>query len=175
VERCDDVIEEKVSKESAIKNIYIMAERLAYIHYAFAKTLVDEFGEEQGRAIASKAIEKYGSIVAEIAQKNLETQGLEPILENYKDLPSWGWDFVPVELPPEKPYGFSNKLENCPLANVWKNFGKDAESLGRIYCYVDQAKYGAFGKGYRCIHDKNILDGDEYCIIRVELDGPEDR
>ena len=169
------MIEEKVSKELAIKNIYIMVERLAYIHYAFAKTLVEELGEDRGREIASRAIEKYGATVAGIVQKNLEGQGVEPILENYKDLPSWGWDFAPVEPPPERPYGLSSKVTNCPLARAWKDLGKEAESLGRLYCRVDQAKYGAFGKGYLCVHDQNILDGDEYCIIRVELDGPEDR
>ena len=41
--------------------------------------------------------------------------------------------------------------------------GEEGLRLGRYYCWVDQAKYAAYGKGYRCLHDKNTMDGDDCC------------
>ena len=52
--------------------------------------------------------------------------------------------------------------------------GEEGLRLGRYYCWVDQAKYAAYGKGYRCLHDKNTMDGDDCCVIRVELEAPEE-
>lgn len=40
--------------------------------------------------------------------------------------------------------------------------------IGYIYCYVDQAKYEGYNKELKCFHDKNVLDGDDCCIIRVQ-------
>lgn len=70
-------------------------------------------------------------------------------------------------MPDDKPCGKISKITLCPLAEVWKKLGEDGIRLGRMYCYVDQAKFGAYGKGYECVHDKNTLDGDECCVIRV--------
>jgi hypothetical protein len=42
---------------------------------------------------------------------------------------------------------------------------RGAESLGRLYCYVDQAKFAAFDPECECRHLKNVLDGDETCEV----------
>lgn len=39
--------------------------------------------------------------------------------------------------------------------------------MGRIYCFVDQAKYEAYNPGLECVHVKNVLDGDPYCELAV--------
>jgi hypothetical protein len=53
----------------------------------------------------------------------------------------------------------------CPLARVWREMGAPEE--GRVYCYVDQAKYEAYNRELRCVHTKNVLDGDPYCELAV--------
>ncbi len=39
--------------------------------------------------------------------------------------------------------------------------------MGRIYCYMDQAKYTAYNPELKCVHVKNILDVDPYCELAV--------
>lgn len=163
--------EEFVSKESALENIMIMAERLAFLHYSFAKTLEEELSAELAEELISKSIVEYGRLAAVFAMERITDQGLETTLANYKhgkDLPSMGWKFSPMDLPSDKPKGKMTKVLYCPLAEIWGKLGADGERLGRLYCGVDQAKYKSYGKGYKCFHDKNILDGDDYCVIRVE-------
>ena len=82
--------------------------------------------------------------------------------ENYKeDLPSLGWeiDHVVVEGEPR------SRVHFCPLADVWRE--ADAVKIGRLYCYVDQAKFKAYNPNLECVHEKNILEGDPYCELAV--------
>lgn len=169
--------EEMVPKELALDDVLVMAERLAFLHYAFAKTLEQELPEEAAKTIILKAMDEYGRLCAQSAMDKIEAQGLKPTLANNKygkNLPSMGWKFAPIEMPADKPYGKISKITYCPLADVWRKLGPDGERLGRLYCWVDQAKFKAYGKGYRCVHDQNVLDGDSCCVIRVELDKPEE-
>ncbi|MEA4871507.1 MAG: L-2-amino-thiazoline-4-carboxylic acid hydrolase [Synergistaceae bacterium] len=167
------MIEETVSQKQATENVLIMAERLAFLYYAFAKTLEDELSSDKAKILTLKAIDMYGRLAAESAAQQLEIQGLETTLENFKfgkDLPSAGWESAKIEKPADKPCEKISKITFCPLADSWKKLGDDAKRLGRLYCGVDQAKFKAYGKGYLCFHDKNVLDGDDYCIIRVTSD-----
>lgn len=169
--------EEVVSKELALENVLIMAERLALLHYAFAKTLEQEFSEKTAKILILKAIGEYGRLAAASATEKLKEQDRKITLANYKygkDLPSMGWETEPVEMPADKPAGKISKITYCPLADTWQKLVPDGKRLGRLYCLIDQAKYETYGKGYRCFHDKNVLDGDGHCIIRVELDTLED-
>lgn len=168
--------EEMVSRESALENVLIMVERLAFLHYAFVKTLEDEFSGETAKRVAEAAIDEYGRLAASSATERIEAQGLGVTLANFKygkDLPSMGWRAAPIEMPGDKPAGKISKITYCPLAETWQRLGPAGRRIGRMYCGIDQAKYKAYGKGYRCFHDKNALDGDDCCIIRVELDEPE--
>ena len=51
---------------------------------------------------------------------------------------------------------------------MWKELG--ADDLGRMYCYVDQAKYRAFNSRAKLIHTHNVLDGDPYCEFDIVLE-----
>lgn len=157
-------------EQEALENVLIMAERLAFLHYAFAETIEKYMPQEEARRVILEAINKYGELCAQSTMKKIHEQNLEPVLVNFrkgKDLPSVGWEWAPVERPNNVPCGKISKITTCPLAEIWKRLGDNGRRLGRLYCYVDQAKFKAYGKGYECIHDKNILNGDDYCIIRV--------
>ena len=163
--------EEFVTKESAVKDVRVMAERMAFLHFAFCDTLEKELGREKADVIIKKSIEEYGKLAADAVMDTLAEKGMKPELLNYKygnDLPSIGWEFGPVQMPADKPAGKISKITYCPLAATWKKLGKDGIRLGRYYCYIDQMKYKAYGPGYPCYHDKNILEGDDCCIIRCE-------
>lgn len=161
-----------VLRETAEEDVSILTERIALLYYSFVQTLLDELGENQTEEITKKAIAAYGTICGARTAEKVLSQGLEPTLENYgrgKDLPSMGWKKGPFPIPEGLPEGTASKVEYCPFAEHWKDL--DFARWGRLYCGVDQAKYAAYGKGYRCVHDKNTLDGDGCCIIRTEKEG----
>lgn len=160
---------ETVTKEFAEEEVGILAERIALLHYCFVDTLVQELGEEEAIAITQKAIERYGRIAGKQVEGKVIAMGLEPTLANYakgRELPTLCWKKQPCDIPPGKPQGKAHRVDYCPFASTWKEL--DFERLGRLYCGVDQAKYSAYGKGHVCVHDKNLCDGDDCCIVRVE-------
>jgi hypothetical protein len=57
------------------------------------------------------------------------------------------------------------RIHDCNLAKAWNKLGDPA--LGRLYCYMDQAKYTAYNSKLECIHEKNTLDGDPYCELAI--------
>ena len=158
-----DKNDEMISKQEAFAQVKSMIKRTALIHYAFAKTLIDELGDEKGRELTQKAVLLYGSLVGKEAKEKAEKKGLSPGAENYQDdLPSLGWHHrEKVVVDGEK----RSRVYTCYLAEVWKEMG--AAELGRIYCYVDQAKFSAFNPELECVHVKNVLDGDPYCELAV--------
>ncbi len=56
-------------------------------------------------------------------------------------------------------------MYGCVMAKVWKNLGED--ELGRLYCYIDPAKYMGFNPKFKLIHIKTLPDGDDYCEIAL--------
>ena len=154
---------EMISKEEARAQIQSMITRAALIHYAFTKTLLDELGAEKGKALAKKAIKLYGEMVGKRVKEKTLAKGLPLIRENFQDdLPAIGWESREiVEVEGEK----RARVHTCHLARVWRELG--VPELGRIYCFVDQAKYEAYNPELECVHVKNVLDGDPYCELAV--------
>ncbi len=155
--------EEMISKKEARAQVHSIIARAALIHYAFTKTLVDELGEKEGKELARKAIRLYGEWVGKRVKEKTLGRGLPLSRENFQDdLPSLGWeDREAVEVEGER----RARVKTCPLAKVWQEL--NAPGLGRIYCYVDQAKYEAYNPELECVHTRNVLDGDPYCELAV--------
>jgi hypothetical protein len=63
--------------------------------------------------------------------------------------------------------GPRRRVTYCPLAATWQALG--FESLGRLYCGVDQAKYRAYNAQAELVHTCNVLDGDPYCEFDIRL------
>lgn len=154
-----------ISREEAFQQVKSMITRAALIHYAFAKTIIDELGEKKGKQLAKKAIKLYGEWVGKWAKKKAEEKALPYLQENFQDdLPSLGWhNREKVTVDGEK----RSRVYTCYLADVWKELG--VPEIGRIYCFVDQAKYEAFNPDLECVHVKNVLDGDQYCELAVRV------
>jgi len=160
--------EETVSRQEAAQQMKNMIKRTALLHYAFAETLMKELGEEKGKALARKSIKRYGDLVGKQAKQRAEKKGLSNSKENFQDdLPSLGWpNREQVEVDGEK----RARVHGCYLAEAWKEWG--VPEIGRLYCYVDQAKYESFNPELQCVHVKNVLDGDPFCEIAVRQKKP---
>ncbi len=155
--------EESISRRDAEQQLKNMIKRTALLHYAFTQTLIEELGEEKGKALARKAIKRYGDFVGKQAKQSAEKKGLPNTRENFQDdLPALGWphrEKVEVDGEPRA------RVHGCYLAEAWKEWG--VPQIGRIYCYVDQAKYESFNPELQCVHVKNVLEGDSFCEIAV--------
>jgi hypothetical protein len=109
-----------------------------------------------------KAIQFYGEAVGQKVKKETLGKGLDLLAENYQqDLPSLRWKKERVVVEGE----WKARVHVCHLANVWKELG--VPEIGRLYCYVDQAKDRAYNSNLECIHVKNVLEGDSCCEIAV--------
>jgi hypothetical protein len=163
------VKEEAVTREDATRQVISIVKRMALLHYSYARTLIEELGEEKGRQVTRKAIDFYGQLVGKKVREKTLAKGLETVPANYQeDLPRLGWNIEMVTVDGEP----RARIRDCHLAQAWKELG--APELGRLYCYMDQAKYEAYDPALECVHEKNILDGAPYCelAVRTKKDKP---
>ncbi|MBS4023175.1 MAG: L-2-amino-thiazoline-4-carboxylic acid hydrolase [Dethiobacter sp.] len=156
---------EFITKEEAKNQVVLMAKRFAMVYGAFAEVLLREYGEERAKELITLAIKSYGDKCGETVREGVTKLGLEHSLANYfkvPDLPELGW-----ELQSETPEEGELKIDvsYCPLAEHWKS--NEMAVLGRLYCYVDQAKFSSYNPNIECLHTKNVLDGDKGCTILV--------
>jgi len=152
----------------AAHEVELASRRLALLHLAFAKTLVQEFGQSKGRQLVAKAIKAYGCMIGEETRAEVLKQGLSLDPEHFgvgssRSLPRFGMHERVEEVEVEgkkrlRAYG-------CVMAKVWNEYGEN--ELGRLYCYVDPAKYMAYNPDYVLAHVKALPDGDDYCEFCV--------
>jgi len=151
-----------VTLEEAQEQVRKVCVRLALLHLSFARTLVNELGEEKGRELILKSIKDYGMRIGEEVKNAAISQGLENTLENYReDLPLYGMHLGKeiVEVDGEK----RRRCYGCVMGRVWNELGES--ELGRYYCLVDPAKYMAYNPNYKLIHTKALPDGDDCCEL----------
>ena len=154
--------EEMMPKEDVLRQIGLVLRRTAHLYHHFAKTLVDDLGEERGMALIGKAVEAYGSQIGREARLKADARNLAPTPENLEsDLPMFAWDTEVVSVEGEDRV----RIHRCPLAEEWLQLGD--KKRARLYCFVDQAKMRAFNPDYEYVHTKNVLDGDPYCELVV--------
>lgn len=148
--------------DEAREQIERVCRRLAMLHVSYARTLVEEFGEEEGKRLAVKAIKDYGKRIGKDALKRTLAKGLDNSPDNYsEDLPAYGLYEELERL--ETGHGQTIRLKGCAMGKTWKEMGE--EELGRIYCYVDPAKSMSFNPDWALVHSRCMPDGDEFCDL----------
>ncbi len=160
-----DIDKKTITLEEAEKEVELTSKRIALLHLAFAKTLVNELGEEEGKKLTLKAIKYYGKLVGEGMKEKIEAKGLENIPENYgigdtRDLPKYGMHSKKETF--ETDGRKRRRSFGCALARVWREYGE--EELGRLYCYVDLAKSMYYNPNFKLVHTKCMPERlDEEC------------
>jgi len=150
----------KVFLEVAEEQVAKVCRRLGLLHLCFARTLVDEFGEERGRELVLKAIRKYGLEIGRAVKERVLQEGLENSPENYQeDLPEFGMHKGVSKV--RKGGERRTIAQGCVMGELWKELGED--ELGRLYCYVDVAKLMGFNENFKLIHTACLPDGDPAC------------
>ncbi len=156
--------EKQISLRDAEEQVRKVCYRLGLLHACFARTLSDELGDERAREIILKAIKDYSIQVGRQVKARVVAQGKGNSPENYDgDLPSYGMHDTTewVEVDGEKRL----RMRGCVMGKLWREMGEGG--LGRLYCYVDIAKYMAFNPRYKLVHLKTLPDGDDYCEFAI--------
>lgn len=164
--------EKTVALEEAKEQVRRVCIRLGLLHLSYAKALVEELGDKEGKRLILKAIKDYGVRIGEQVRASATARGLVPDPANYtEDLPAYGMydDTKLVEVNGEKRL----RVYGCVMGKLWNELGKG--DIGCLYCYVDPAKYMAFNPSFKLIHTKAVTRGDEYCELVVRPTTKRDR
>jgi hypothetical protein len=135
--------EEQVPAEEARGQVETAITRIALLHLAFSRTLVEDLGPEKGKELITKSILRYGRWIGDRMKRGLPDY---PIAK-------YG-AYVERE---------NGRIYDCVLAKIFREY--DELDLGALYCYVDPAKTMAMNSGKKLVHDECAACGDEYCTF----------
>jgi len=157
-----------ISLDEAKREVEVTSRRIALLHLSYAKTLIEGLGEEKGIELIAKAIKDYGIRLGQRTKKEVTDKDLKPASENFSlgeslRVPKFGMHdrIETVEVDGES----RSRMYGCVLGKLWKEYGE--EKLGRLYCYVDPAKYMAYNPNFKLIHVKALPEGHKYCEFAV--------
>lgn len=156
----------------------LASRRIGMLHAAFARTLVEELGEEEGKRLIKAAIKRYGKIVGEKTKEAVEEQGWELSPENFgrgpsRTLPRFG-NCESSEVIETEDGKKKSRVKGCSMGKVWREL--DEEELGSLYCYVDAAKYMYYNPLYKLTHNKTMpLTGGDICEFELKETSEEER
>lgn len=157
--------QENIPSEQAAKEVELVSQRLAFLHLCYAKTLTEELGEERGKELILQTIKRYGKEIGKRRRKEIEEKSMEPTAENFSKgdvlrIPRFG---MHKELKTNEKGNM--ELYGCAMGRFWKEEGE--EKLGKLYCYVDPAKYIGYNDEYIQVHHKALPVGDNCCEFDV--------
>jgi hypothetical protein len=137
-----DAKEETVPLSEAENEVKVVTHRLALLHLAYARTLIDEFGWDKGKQLVMNAIKEYGRRVAERTE------------QGHQSLPK---------------YGFWERREGkppiCELGKIVLEY--DEMDIGSLYCLIDPAKIMFANPDEKLVHTKALTVGDEHCAFET--------
>lgn len=148
----------KSSENPAVRFAKLSAE----LYYFLADALVENLGEEKGKAAIRASLKNFGEKRVSDMKKEAEERGLSVNLpQTYfavRDMPSNGW-----ENDPENPL----TITKCPMFDIWENFGEKGMNLGALYCEIDHILFGGFGLALSRPQCKT--KGDRVCDFQLQM------
>jgi hypothetical protein len=147
-------MKDMIFETDCAKQVRKVGNQVGLLFYHFAKTLVNELGEVEGKRLILEAVHSYGTERGTAIREKVENAGLELTMENFvkfSDLPSSGWEYS------------DEGTTYCCYAEAWMDRG--VEDLCRLYCEVDFALVEAFNPKIRAKRVSSILDGDPCCKL----------
>jgi hypothetical protein len=127
-----------VPLSEAENEVKVVTQRLALLHLAFSKSIVESIGWKEGKQLILDSIKLYGEYVAERTKAG------------HQGLPKYGfW---------EKREG---KPQLCELGKIMLEKGEP--ELGALYCLIDPAKTMAADITNKMIHTRCMILGHDEC------------
>jgi len=153
------------SIEEAASQVKVVATRLALMHLAYARTLVEELGKDKAKNAVVKAMMEYGRMVGErnkAGEQDLPFYGLHEKY-SYREEEFLDIREMPSEQTEEMDWD-AFKVYGCVLSEIFQEYGEN--ELGRLYCFVDAAKTMAAGSSEKLIHTACEVCGDDHCAFK---------
>jgi hypothetical protein len=134
--------EEMVPLSEAENEVKVVTQRLALLHLAYGRILVDRFGWGEGKQLVMDAIKEYARRVAERTKAG------------HQSLPKYGfWE--------NQEYG----PPICELGKIVREY--DEMDIGSLYCLIDPAKIMWANPEEKLIHSKAYTVGDDCCVFET--------
>lgn len=156
--------EKKVPLHEAMEQVRVIGRRLALMHLAFSKILIEELGKDKGKNAIIKAMMEYGQMIG------------KTIKAGHQDLPFYGLhekytygdkEFLDIREKAnidEKAFDYSGyRFHGCVLAKTFLEHSE--KELGCLYCYVDSAKSMATDPSKKLVHTACEVVGDGFCAF----------
>ena len=139
-----------VSLAEAENEVKTVTQRLALLHLAFSKSIVDNLGWEHGKQLVLDSIKLYGEYVAERTKLG------------YQGLPKYGF--------------WERRDGKPPLCELGKTILEMGEpELGAMYCLIDPAKTMAADLSTKLIHTRCMILGHDECQFDTISTSEKDR
>ncbi|MCW4012328.1 MAG: L-2-amino-thiazoline-4-carboxylic acid hydrolase [Candidatus Bathyarchaeota archaeon] len=122
----------------AENEVKVVTQRLALLHLAFSRTIVDTLGWDAGKQLILDSIKQYGEYVAERTK------------QGHQGLPKYGFWENREDKPPL-----------CELGKIMLEYGEP--ELGAMYCLIDPAKIMATDPTKKMIHTRCMILGHDEC------------
>ena len=142
--------DEMVPLTEAANEVKVVTQRLALLHLAFSRTIVDTLGWEQGKQLILDSIKQYGEYVAERTK------------QGHQGLPKYGFWETREDKPPL-----------CELGKIMLEL--DEPELGAMYCLIDPAKTMAADINKKMIHTRCMILGHDECGFDTIPTTPEEQ
>ena len=153
-----------VPLKEAADQVGVAVARLALMHLAFAKILVEKLGRKKGKEAVIKAMMEYGRLAGERSKAGRQDLPFYGFHEKYlyKDV-----EFVDTrERPADKEFDLSRyRVHGCLLSKIFLEYGE--KELGSLYCYVDCAKSMAADPAKKLMHTACEVVGDHCCAFQL--------
>jgi hypothetical protein len=130
--------EEMVPLREAENEVKVVTQRLALLHLAYGRILVDRFGWEEGKQLIMDSIKEYAKRVAERTKAG------------HQSLPKYGFWERNEDSPPI-----------CELGKIVREYNE--MDIGSLYCLIDPAKIMWGNPEEKLIHNKAYTVGDDCC------------
>lgn len=130
--------DEMVPLAEAENEVKVVTQRLALLHLAFSRTIVDKLGWDAGKQLILDSVKQYGEYVAERTK------------QGHQGLPKYGFWENREDKPPL-----------CELGKIMLELGEP--ELGAMYCLIDPAKTMAADPNKKMIHTRCMILGHDEC------------
>lgn len=147
----------KSSEDPAVRFAKLSAE----LYYFLADALIENLGEEKGKSTIRESLKKFSEKRVSDMKEEAKERGLSLDLpQTYfavRDMPTDGW-----KSDPQNPMA----ITECPLFDIWENFGEKGIGLGALYCEIDHILFEGFGLALSRPQCKT--KGDRVCDFQVQ-------
>lgn len=134
----------------AENEVKVVTQRLALLHLAFSRTIVDTLEWAEGKQLILDSIKQYGEYVAERTK------------QGHQGLPKYGF--------------WENREDKPPLCELGKIMLEMGEpELGAMYCLIDPAKTMAADLSEKMIHTRCMILGHDECQFDTISTSEEER